>query len=226
VASRFAQPNNRHININQAIQTETGALTLLHSGFGYCSLRNPMSIDNFYEKLRSSPNPVVVDFWAPWCGPCRAIAPVVEKLNQEFSGRVDVWKVNADLEPDLLRSLRIYGIPTLIAFHAGQEIGRRTGVASARDLHSLFEAALSGNRPVRVEPAPVNRILRLGVGMALVGLAILSGMSVVNWLFAGIGGLIMFSGAYDRCPIYRMVSTRLKEVIRKNPASISDNNLQ
>jgi thioredoxin len=96
---------------------------------------------------------VVVDFWAPWRGPCRTIQPAIEKLSQEFSGQVDVWKVNADEEPELLRSLRIYGVPTLIAFHAGQEIGRRTGVASAEELHSLFEAALSGNRPVRVESA-------------------------------------------------------------------------
>jgi thioredoxin len=129
-----------------------------------------MSLEEFFEKLRSSPIPVVVDFWAPWCGPCRALKPTIERLSQEYSGQVEVWKVNADEDPDLLRSLRIYSIPTLIAFHAGQEIGRRIGVISARELHTLFEAALSGNRPVRVEPAPVNRILRLGVGLALVGL--------------------------------------------------------
>jgi thioredoxin len=181
-----------------------------------------MPIEDFFEKIHSSPNPMVVDLWAPWCGPCRVLKPAIERLSQEYSGQVELWKINADEEPDLLRSLRIYGIPTLIAFHAGQEIGRRTGVASARELNSLFEAALSGNRPVRVEPAPVNRILRLGVGLALVSLAVLSGLSGVHWLLAGIGGLIMFTGIYDRCPIYRMVSMRLKEVFQKKPVSISD----
>jgi thioredoxin len=181
-----------------------------------------MSINDFFERLHNSPNPVVIDFCAPWCEPCRALKPIIERLGKEYSGQVEVWKINVDEEPDLLRSLRIYGIPTLIAFHAGQEIGRRTGVASARELNSLFEADLSGNRPVQVQPAPADRFVRMGAVLALVGLAVLSGLSGVHWLLAGIGGLIMFTGVYDRCPIYRMVSTRLREVFQKKPVSISD----
>jgi thioredoxin len=173
--------------------------------------------DEFLTKLRNNPRPVVIDFWAPWCAPCRAIGPVVDKLGKEYAGRVDVWKVNADDQPDLLRSLRIYGIPTLIAYHAGQEVGRRTGAASAMVLSSLFDSALTGKKPVRNGPALTDRFLRLGVGLALVGLAILSGLSGMHLLLAGLGAGIMFTAVYDRCPIYRMMSTRLKELFSGNP---------
>jgi thioredoxin len=172
--------------------------------------------NEFYEKLRSNPRPVVVDFWAPWCLPCRAIAPVVEKLGAEYAGRVDVWKVNADEQPELLRSLRIFGIPTLIVYSKGQEIARHTGAASASLLSSFFESALTGKKPERKGPELSERLLRLGAGLALVGIASLSGYSGTGLMLAGLGGLIMFTAVYDRCPIYRMASTRLKELFRKD----------
>lgn len=175
-----------------------------------------MIAKDFMERLHSSPHPVVVDFWAPWCAPCGTIGPVVDKLGDEYAGRVDLWKVNADEQPELLRSLHIYGIPTLIVFHEGVEVARRTGAASGAALSSLFESALTGEKPEQRGPELNDRFLRMGVGLALVGLSILSGLSGTGWLAAGLGAVIMFTAIYDRCPIYRMASMRLKEVLHRD----------
>lgn len=178
---------------------------------------------DFMERLHSNSHPVVVDFWAPWCAPCRAIGPVMDKLGEEYTGRVDLWKINADEQPEVLRSLHIYGIPTLIVFHEGVEVRRRTGAASMSTLSSLFESALTGEKPEQRGPELNDRFLRMGVGLALVSLSILSGLSGGSLLLAGLGGVIMFTAVYDRCPIYRMVSTRIKELFRRKPISSSSN---
>jgi thioredoxin len=171
--------------------------------------------EEFVQKLHEHARPVVVDFWAPWCVPCRAIEPVMEKLGEEYTRRVDVWKVNADEQPELVHSLRIYSIPTLIAFRDGQEVGRHTGAASAPALAALFESAMNGEKLARNGIELSDRFLRLGAGLALVSLAILGGLTGTGLLVASLGAAIMFSGVYDRCPIYRMVSMRLKEIIQR-----------
>lgn len=175
-----------------------------------------MSEINFFERIKQNPHPVVVDFWAPWCDPCRAIEPVMKKLGADYAGRVDVWKVNADEQPDVLRSLRIYGIPTLVAYHNGQEVARRTGVASPSALSILFEAALSGDKPVQSGPAPLDRLLRLVAGTALLILAFQGYFSGIYLLLGVFGAVVAFSGVYDRCPIYRAVSQRIKAGLSKD----------
>ena len=94
----------------------------------------------FDSKVLKSGVPVVVDFWAPWCGPCRAIAPVLEQLAGEYKGRVIVAKVNVDENPGSPSRYGVRGIPTLIAFKGGAAVDQQVGASGASQLRKLFDA--------------------------------------------------------------------------------------
>lgn len=89
---------------------------------------------DFRIMLRDSPVPVLVDFWAAWCGPCKAMAPEFERMAGELSGEVLLAKVNTDEVPQIASEYRIQSIPTLILFKNGEEDGRVTGAASGSTL--------------------------------------------------------------------------------------------
>jgi thioredoxin len=171
-----------------------------------------MDNNTFIEKLREHKNPVVVDFWAPWCGPCKMIKPTLEKLAQEYEGRVDLWQVNADDNPELLKSLRVFGIPTLIVYRNGQETQRYVGAKSSSTLKLLFEALAAGGEALPANLSSTDRLIRLGGGVALAGIwAVADG----HWLLLVFAGILMFSAIYDRCPIWNAVTTRFKELTGK-----------
>jgi thioredoxin 1 len=176
-------------------------------------------MNDFFERLKQNSRPVVVDFWAPWCGPCRAIEPVLKKVGAEYDGRVDVWRINADEHPQVLKDLRIYGIPTLVVFRNGEEVARRTGVASAPVLAALFDAALTGEKPLRSGPSLIDRLLRLASGTLVIYLASRGSFSGGYLILALLGAVIAFTAVYDRCPIYKAVSERLGSWLRKTPST-------
>ena len=86
---------------------------------------------NFDQTIKGSDTPVLVDFWAAWCAPCRRIAPIVEELAGEYSGRLAVAKVDIDANQQVTVQHGVQSIPTMILFHQGREVARTSGAMSA-----------------------------------------------------------------------------------------------
>ncbi len=98
--------------------------------------------DNFEAEVINSNIPVLVDFWAAWCGPCRMIAPVIESIAEKFDGRIKVGKVNVDEEPEISLEYNIASIPTVMIFKNGEEISKSIGYSDEAEIEQLVLEAI------------------------------------------------------------------------------------
>jgi thioredoxin 1 len=100
--------------------------------------------DNDFQNLvLESDSPVVVDFWAPWCGPCRMVSPIVEELSNEYAGKVRFVKMNTDDNEQVPAQYGIFSIPTLVVFSGGREVNRLVGFAPKEQLKRQIDRSLA-----------------------------------------------------------------------------------
>mgnify|MGYP001557446076 CR=1 FL=1 len=105
---------------------------------------NAMTITqaNFQKEVLESDKPVLIDFWAEWCGPCRMVGPVVEELAGEYAGKAKIGKIDVDSNQELAGSFGVSSIPTLLLFKGGRPVNSVVGVRSKADLARMIDEAL------------------------------------------------------------------------------------
>ena len=121
-------------------------------GTALANLAEPVEIPSaeaFDALVRSAKEPIVVDFWAPWCGPCRVVAPELVKVAQANAGRWLIVKVNTEALPELGERFQIRSIPTMAVFADGKEVARTAGARPAADIEAFVRQALSRQAQVR-----------------------------------------------------------------------------
>ena len=136
-----------------------------------------VNINTFEKDVLDADTPVLVDVWAPWCGPCRMVEPVIKSVDKKTGHDVKVVKINADDNQDLLYEYSIAGIPTLLYFYHGHLVGRMTGVQSEQTILDKLEE-IKGMTPEEV------------VDSALVGIMSKKQMRTMAFIF---GGLVLLS---------------------------------
>ena len=165
-----------------------------------------MKANEFIQELHQAELPTVIDFWAPWCMPCKITKPILDQLGVEYAGRVNFRTINADENPELIRELKILGIPTLLIIDSNKEINRMVGAQPPRRYRQLFQTLASGEDPVSNSMTTLERFFRFGAGAILAVIA----WTNANWWLLPIGLVVMFLGVYDRCPVWQAISSRLK----------------
>ncbi len=159
-----------------------------------------MTPEAFFKYIEQSDKPIIVDVWAPWCGPCRRMEPILDELGTQYEGRVEVFKLNADESQPVVKALGVLGLPTTIVYRNGKELGRRTGAIGRADLAGIFEAALSESASSIPGMSRNARLFRLALAsVVLLFAVVLNG----GWPAYVVAGLLFFLALSDKIAPWR-----------------------
>lgn len=144
-----------------------------------------INLDTFETDVLNASKPVLVDVWAPWCGPCHMITPMVESIAEDFKGQVEVVKVNADDNPGLLQRYGIMGIPTLLYFNHGQLVHRAVGVQPEPVIRGHLEriANLTPEQAASKKVRSGGGLLTQGANLLLLAVVAITIISLITRLF-------------------------------------------
>ncbi len=167
-----------------------------------------------FQNIIQQDKPIIVEFWAPWCAPCKQMAPILENVSKEYLGKVELVRINADESGVLLRSLNVFSIPTMLVYQDGQLSGRFKGAMSSKQVQSIFEAASAKLTTPLQKMDNVNRIVGL---IASVGVFLIAAYSGFSPILLTVSGLIFFYAIHDRCPVWQAFMGWIRKKTGNNP---------
>lgn len=165
------------------------------------------------RSIRSS-KPIVVEFWAPWCTPCKLMAPALEKTALTYAKFIDLVRINVDEHPEAIRDFGILGVPSIVVLSGGKENAKHTGILNETQLNALFHGVLT-DQEILIPPDNFQRLSRIASGLMLVVYGYFWGSAIFLY---PLGAILFFSAFYDRCPVFRMLYPKFKSFFRSNNA--------